>query len=235
MPRPRTFSLSDFPDAAALWHPEKNGYVTPADVAANSKKHYWWLGECGHEWETSVGLRVRNRDKPGCPYCTGHKALRGFNDLATMFPGIAAQWHPTKNGELTSADVAQFTHARAWWLGPCGHEWDAPVRERTANGAECPYCSGRRVLPGFNDLSTTHPWLASSGIRRRTRRPPRALWRDRVAMPGGSARAGTNGTTASPLVLHTALAAPSVRIIVSSPDSTTWQRLIQSSRRNGTR
>ena len=37
----------------------------------------------------------------GCPYCAGRRVLPGFNDLATLFPQVAAQWHPTLNGPLT--------------------------------------------------------------------------------------------------------------------------------------
>ena len=40
-----------------------------------------------------------------------------------------------------------------------GHSWQAAPYTR-ASGAGCPYCTNRRVLPGFNDLATTHPRLA---------------------------------------------------------------------------
>ena len=33
------------------------------------------------------------------------KLIPGENDLATLFPEIAAEWHPTKNGELSPNDV----------------------------------------------------------------------------------------------------------------------------------
>lgn len=35
------------------------------------------------------------------------------------------------------------------------------VHARTKSGQNCPYCSGKRVLAGFNDLATTHPHLAA--------------------------------------------------------------------------
>ena len=34
-----------------------------------------------------------------------------------------------------------------------------------ARGAKCPYCSGRKVLPGFNDLATLKPELAQEWDR----------------------------------------------------------------------
>ena len=33
------------PDLAAMWHPTKNGEVTPDDVTAGSGKKFWW--KCG--------------------------------------------------------------------------------------------------------------------------------------------------------------------------------------------
>ncbi len=41
-----------------------------------------------------------------------------------------------------------------------GHTWHASVKSRTRAGTGCPYCSGNRVLAGFNDLATTHPEAA---------------------------------------------------------------------------
>lgn len=41
----------------------------------------------------------------GCPYLNGQAVWEGFNDLATMNPDIAAQWHPTKNGDLKPTDI----------------------------------------------------------------------------------------------------------------------------------
>lgn len=32
------------------------------------------------------------RKEYSCPYCSGHKVLRGFNDLATLNPRLAKEW-----------------------------------------------------------------------------------------------------------------------------------------------
>ena len=46
------------------------------------------------------------------------------------------------------------------WKCELGHQWQEAPKKRTTRGDDCPYCSGRRVLIGFNDLTTTHPELA---------------------------------------------------------------------------
>lgn len=147
------------PDLAAQWHPTKNGDITPADVMPNTNRKVWWLGECGHEWDAPP--LDRNQAGHGCPFCSGRRVLAGFNDLSTKRPDLAAQWHPTKNGLLDPTDVSPGTPRNVWWVGECGHVWDAPVSRRTSQHAGCPYHSGRRVLAGFNDLATTNPDLAA--------------------------------------------------------------------------
>lgn len=84
-----------------------------------------------------------------------------ITDLATARPDLAAQWHPTKNAPLLPSQVARCSMEKVWWLGPCGHEWDAVVSARTNGGTGCPYCTGKRVLAGENDLATTDPDLAA--------------------------------------------------------------------------
>ena len=90
----------------------------------------------------------------------GHttKLIEGFNDLQTVNPALAAEWHPTKNGELLPSMVTAHSRKTVWWLGKCGHEWPAKIDSR-AKGRGCRYCSGQFVLKGFNDLATKVPNL----------------------------------------------------------------------------
>ena len=147
-------------EVASEWHPTKNGFLHPWQVGHGSSMKVWWLGKCNHEWRTSVANRTRNGS--GCPYCKNKKLLVGFNDLETVYPEIAMQWHPTKNGDLKPTDIMAGWHGYAWWLGDCDHEWRALVQSRTTGGPRgCPYCDGKKVLKGFNDLRTIDPDLAA--------------------------------------------------------------------------
>ncbi len=145
------------PDLAKEWHPTKNGDLTPRDVTAGSHKKIWWKCKKGHEWQATVGAR---NDGLGCPFCAGQRAITGVNDLATINPELAAQWHPTKNGKLTPDKVMPGSSRKVWWLCDKGHEWQATVGSRS-QGRGCPYCSGRKVLAGYNDLATTNPEIAA--------------------------------------------------------------------------
>lgn len=150
------------PDIAVQWHPQKNGDLKPSQVSLHSRKYIWWICENGHEWNTTVANRVNSK---GCPYESGRKVLVGYNDLATERPDIAAQWHPSKNGNLKPTQVTKSSHKKVWWICENGHDWEATVYDRTKhsgtrNGSGCPYECGQKVLPGFNDLATLEPDVA---------------------------------------------------------------------------
>ncbi len=75
--------------------------------------------------------------------------LRIFSEkqdsLAVKNTEIASEWHPYKNKAVTPSKVCCSSHMSVWWLGKCGHEWQARIDHRN-NGSGCPYCSGRRKL-----------------------------------------------------------------------------------------
>ncbi len=144
------------PKLASQWHPSKNSNFTPKDVTINSHRKVWWLGPCGHEWQASIADRNNGR---GCPYCSSKKVLRGDNDLQTVNPSLANEWNYEKNDGLTPVDVMPNSDKKVWWKCSKGHEWQATINSRN-NGRGCPYCAGQKVIKGINDLQTINPILA---------------------------------------------------------------------------
>jgi DNA-directed RNA polymerase subunit RPC12/RpoP len=88
------------------------------------------------------------------------RKLTDENRLSIVRPDIAAEWHPTKNGDLTPDMVSVGSDKVVWWLGACGHEWDMKIDKRIRRKQNCPYCSGKRICKD-NCLSCTHPEIAS--------------------------------------------------------------------------
>jgi len=144
------------PEFVAEWHPTRNGDRSPDRVALYSNKLVWWRCALGHEWRASPASRT----KGGCPFCSGHRTLPGFNDLATLNPTLAAEWHPGLNETLTPQQVTPFSGRRVWWQCTKDHRWRTTIAHRSS-GKGCPYCAFQLVWPGFNDLATTHPDLAT--------------------------------------------------------------------------
>ncbi len=145
-----------YPAVAATWHPTKNDDLQPSDVLPGSHRPVWWICEHGHEWQAQIKSRVSGS---GCPVCANRMVLAGVNDLATINPELARQWHPTKNGDLTPRDVLAGSRRKVWWICEHGHEWQADVSSRN-HGTGCPVCAGKKVIPGENDFASQYPELA---------------------------------------------------------------------------
>jgi len=144
------------PALAKEWNYEKNNGLTPEDVMSNSGEKVWWKCSQGHEWQATISSRNSGN---GCPYCSGRFAIKGKSDLQTINPRLAEEWNYEKNNGSTPADVTSNSHKKAWWKCSKGHEWQASIADRN-QGRGCPYCAGKKVLPGYNDLATTNPELA---------------------------------------------------------------------------
>ena len=144
------------PGLAKQWHPTLNGDLTPRDVTVNSSKRVYWQCEKGHSWDAPINSR---NSGVGCPVCSRHRLVVGVNDLASVKPELAAQWHHIKNGEFRPTDVIAGTDTYVWWQCEKGHEWQARINNRI-NGNNCPVCTGKKVLVGYNDLFTIMPSLA---------------------------------------------------------------------------
>ncbi len=143
------------PGLAKKWHPWKNAGLKPDQVIPGSRKKVWWQCEKGHEWTA----RINNRKTGVCPYCSGRK-IGSDNNLAVVHPGMAKQWHPTKNGKLKPAQVFFRAPLKVWWRCEEGHEWQTSVLTRSKLGSGCPYCNKRAASSDYN-LQIVKPGLAA--------------------------------------------------------------------------
>lgn len=146
------------PDLAKEWN-ERNLPLCPEQVTCGSTRKVWWRCAAGHEWQARVYSRTSKRGK-GCPYCNGRRVIAGKNDLATLYPEIAEQWHE-RNLPLKPDQVTGGSNKKVWWKCVEGHAWQATICTRTRRGTECPYCKGNKIIVGKNDLATVYPDLAA--------------------------------------------------------------------------
>lgn len=75
------------------WNYKLNEGLDPKTIKPMSDKEAWWTCSFGHTWRAVVKSRTKGH---GCPYCTGRKPVTGENDLATLNPELAKEWHPIK-------------------------------------------------------------------------------------------------------------------------------------------
>lgn len=129
-----TSLAKEHPHLAKLWHPTKNGTLRPEDVDARHAGEVWWTCEHGHAFRRAPQQIVHDASCPSC-------ALAEVS-LAKVAPAIAAEWHPTRNGEITPELVDADHTMLAWWQCPRGHEYQAAIRSRVRSNRRCPVCYG---------------------------------------------------------------------------------------------
>jgi len=132
----------------------------PTTVIAGSNRKFTWRCARGHEYTATGNTRIRPRSREtsnGCPVCSNRQVLPGFNDMATTHPDLAA--------ELVGTDpttvIAGTTHRLQWFCPEHPeHPYTTAGRDRLA-GDGCGICKGYQIVPGYNDLATTHPDVAA--------------------------------------------------------------------------
>ena len=166
------------PELAKEWHPTKNGDLKPSECSIGSGKKVWWYlpyddpqtgKHFDFEWQAVISTRaIKN---VGCPYLASEKAISGINDIVTVLPELAKEWHPTKNGNLAPKDFSIGSHEMIWWYLPYddpqtgkhfNFEWKSTIHSRVRNSKiqQCPYLEGKKVWSGYNDLASKMPIIA---------------------------------------------------------------------------
>ena len=124
------------------WDWEKNKDIDPSLISAFSNKKFWWKCSLNHSWSAQVSKRSFGRK---CPYCSGQKVLKGFNDLESQFPAVAKEWDETKNKKKPD-EVTSKSNKKYWWIcDKCGHSWLTTIYVRTGMGCGCPECK-KKIL-----------------------------------------------------------------------------------------
>lgn len=124
------------PKLAQEFDSEKNNLL-PCEVVYGGKKEYWWKCNLGHSYKFAMAEKILGY---GCPICSSHRLLPGFNDLETLNPQLAFEFNVEKNNGTTAKDYFAKSGKKVWWkCSKCGHEWQAQIIKRNS-GRGCPQC-----------------------------------------------------------------------------------------------
>ena len=104
-----------------MWHPTKNGRLTPNDVSIYSDKVVWFLCERNHEIHVSVKTMVK-RKRNGCKYCYGREATPE-NNLEVLRPDLMKYWDKAKNKIKPSLHTQMFRNKKVYWICLKGHSY----------------------------------------------------------------------------------------------------------------
>ena len=128
---------------------DKNNNIDLDKLTISSGKKIWWICKKGHEWESIVANRTRGQN---CPICSGKKIIHGINDIFTIRPELKDEWDYEKN-IINPQEISVGSNKDAFWICKKGHNYKMRISHRTT-GHGCPYCSGNKILAGYNDLKT---------------------------------------------------------------------------------
>ena len=143
------------PDVAALM---VNKDLRTQLTASSNKKVELWCGNPSHDhWNAPLSNVARQGTR--CPQCSGRNPVAGQSDLATTHPELVKQLVD----QSLATTLKPGSNTSVLWRCPVNpdHIWRTSPYARTTKKTGCPYCSGRNIVPGVNDLATTHPALAA--------------------------------------------------------------------------
>lgn len=144
-----------FPEISNEWDYSKNKNLLPNNIGKGSDKVVWWKCTIDKSHVYKASVQSRTGKKTGCPYCAGKK-INQSNNLKTLYPSVAKEWHPTKNKNLRPENFTAGSETKIWWLCKNKHEWQAQIYSRTKLKTYCPYCKNRRVNKD-NSLASLYP------------------------------------------------------------------------------
>lgn len=157
------FGINDFetlhPELAAMWHPTKNQGKSPSEIGVGGKTSYWWRCLNGHEYKSDTWAKILGKE---CRVCSGFRAEAGVTDFPALYPHLT-KFLDTSKAKLSDLDSQHPGAEKKFpWRCKKGHTWSQSLRGMTTKRIDaCSYCSNNSVWPGFNDLESNNPEVAT--------------------------------------------------------------------------
>ena len=155
IPKPEESLGYKKPFLKSEWLENINGDIY--NVLSNSNDIIEWIcRKCHRNFKAKISNRAE--DDKCCPYCSNRILIKGINDLATTHPHLIKEWSNLNDRQLSC--LTNKSSYKAWWkCSVCSNTYQQVVSSKLISKTSCPYCRKTKVLKGFNDLATTHPWL----------------------------------------------------------------------------
>ena len=84
--------------------------------------------------------------------------LKRDNSIEKLYPVVLKDWDYDKN-KIRPCSVTPGSEKKVWWKCEKGHSYEQQVFSHI-RGARCPYCDGKIVITGENDLRSLYPEIA---------------------------------------------------------------------------
>lgn len=151
-------------DLLKEWDYNKNKQYTPQTISRGTNVKVWWkCSICEYSYlQTVSGKTTKNY---GCPNCSKNKRAIKYKNTMISRNGslkewaqkhkslILEEWDYEKNDILPS-EISPHSHKIVHWKCEKGHMYEQEISSKTTQNQNCPYCSNKKILSGFNDFKT---------------------------------------------------------------------------------
>ena len=128
------------PELKKIW--SKNNSLDPRKLSSGCNfPALWHCENCNGEYEMVINDKTNGY---GCPYCSGHRVLKGYNDLSSTCPELLKDWDYEKN-KIKPDEVTKGSNETVLWkCHICNYEWLSTISNRTILKRGCPKCGVKR-------------------------------------------------------------------------------------------
>ena len=142
------------------WDVDANSGLSPKDVIYTKQRlqiHWKCQKANDHRWTANAYTRTVRGDE--CPFCSGSRPS-STNNLALLFPDLAACLHQTLNDHVDPSEISPTTHEFFWWQCPVAddHVWKASANQMKGS-LRCGFCAGKNASSS-NSLALRNPEIA---------------------------------------------------------------------------
>ena len=116
----------------------------PSEYTYSSHEKVYWLCPSGHTYFMKISDRTVSGY--GCPICSNHQLLSGYNDLrswATKNNPVLIEEYSSKNEESMDIIMPNSVIKRLWHCRLCGNEYFSSPNSRVNMNSGCPKCAKR--------------------------------------------------------------------------------------------
>ena len=137
---------------------EENERDSDTTLPSLKAKVSWSCQKCNQRWVSTVADRING--SASCPYCDGRKAIPGITSLKALYSEIAEEFSADNNRDPDTVLPTSSTYT-VWSCRQCNQTWGSSIADRVGGLASCPYCDGRKAIPGVTSLEVLYPELIS--------------------------------------------------------------------------
>jgi DNA-directed RNA polymerase subunit RPC12/RpoP len=150
-------SLVDMrPDLISEWSIENKRSMS--EFLENSTyQALWKCGRCNYDYQAPINKRVSHKNI--CPKCLDKQFSSELTSTEKQKIKLIAEWSH-KNEYSIDFYPWSSNFLAQWKCSKCKGVFDSPIRDRIRNLGNCPYCSQKKILPGYNSLDVSNPELA---------------------------------------------------------------------------